>query len=76
MSVTDTGIGMSADEIEVARAPFGQVDSKLARRFEGTGLGLPLTKSFVELHDGKMTITSERGVGTMVSVHIPASRVG
>jgi len=76
MSVTDTGIGMSADEIEVAMVPFGQVDSKLARSFEGTGLGLPLTNSFVALHDGKMTITSEPGVGTTVSVLIPASRVG
>lgn len=76
MSVTDTGIGMSADEIELSLTPFGQVDSTLARSFDGTGLGLPLSKSFVELHDGKMTVASEPGVGTTVSVIIPASRVG
>ena len=74
LSVTDSGIGMSAEEIEVAMVPFGQVDSKLARRYDGTGLGLPLTKSFVELHDCQLRISSEVGKGTKVSVHIPAER--
>ena len=74
LSVTDSGIGMTADEIEVAMVPFGQVDSKLARRYDGTGLGLPLTKSFVELHDGTLRITSKPGEGTTVAVHIPAER--
>ena len=74
LSVTDSGIGMSAEEIEIAMVPFGQVDSKLARRYDGTGLGLPLTKSFVELHDCQLRISSEVGKGTKVSVHIPAER--
>ena len=73
--VQDTGIGMSEQEVKIALTPFGQVDSKLARRFEGTGLGLPLTKSFVELHAGTMTIKSKRGEGTVVSVLIPSDRV-
>ena len=75
ITIKDTGIGMKDIDIETALTPFGQVDSKLARSYEGTGLGLPLTKSFVEMHDGKLTITSEPGVGTKVAVRIPAGRV-
>ena len=75
IAVEDNGIGMSASEIHTALTPFGQVDSKLARRFEGTGLGLPLTKSFVELHAGTLSIASTPGKGTTVSVHIPPNRV-
>jgi two-component system cell cycle sensor histidine kinase PleC len=59
ISVTDTGIDMSKDDIAVALAPFGQVDSRLARRFEGTGIGLPLAKAPVELHGGVLAIESE-----------------
>lgn len=64
--VRDTGIGMSAAEIPVALAPFGQIDSTLARKNRGTGLGLPLAKSLVDLHGGQLDITSEPGVGTTV----------
>jgi signal transduction histidine kinase/HAMP domain-containing protein len=72
--VDDTGIGMSPDDIAVALTPFGQVDSTLARRYEGTGLGLPLTKALVELHGGSITIDSEPGRGTSVTVAIPTSQ--
>jgi PAS domain S-box-containing protein len=75
IAIKDNGIGMSAQEIKIALTPFGQVDSKLARRFEGTGLGLPLTRSFIELHAGTMDITSERGKGTLISIRIPVNRV-
>jgi signal transduction histidine kinase len=71
LSVTDTGIGMSPEDVLVAMAPFGQVDSRLARRYEGTGLGLPLTNALVELHGGTLTIDSERGRGTTVTVMLP-----
>ena len=54
--VADTGIGMTAQEAEQAMQPFRQIDSSLSRRYQGTGLGLPLTKSLVELHDGSMRI--------------------
>jgi len=74
ISVQDTGIGMSAEGLKIALIPFGQVDASLARRFDGTGLGLSLTKSFVELHGGTLHITSKIGVGTTVAVHIPAER--
>jgi len=71
IAVADTGIGMSADDIAVALTPFGQVDKGLARRYEGTGLGLPLTKAFVELHGGTLTIDSAHGRGTTVTAIIP-----
>ncbi len=69
--VKDTGIGMSADEIAVALTPFAQVDSKLARAYDGTGLGLPLVKSFVELHGGSLAVASEPGGGTVVTARFP-----
>lgn len=65
-SVTDTGIGMTADEIAVALTPFGQVDSSRTRWREGTGLGLPIARSLVEMHGGKFEILSEKNVGTEV----------
>jgi signal transduction histidine kinase len=73
--VTDTGIGMSADEVAIAMQPFRQIDSDLARKHEGTGLGLPLTKALVELHGGTMTMRSEKGRGTEVVVTLPPRRV-
>ena len=63
--------GMRPEEIPIALAPFGQVDSSLARKYEGTGLGLPLTKAFVDLHGGTMDIASEVGIGTTVTVTFP-----
>jgi signal transduction histidine kinase len=72
IAVADTGIGMSAEEIPIALAPFGQIDSNLTRRYEGTGLGLPLTKALVDLHGGTLTITSAPGQGTTVTVSLPS----
>ena len=51
--------------------PFGQVDNRLERRYEGTGLGLPLTRAFVELHGGAMRFDSARDQGTRVTVTFP-----
>jgi signal transduction histidine kinase len=70
--VADDGIGMAPEDIPKALAEFGQVDSELARKHAGTGLGLPLTKALVELHGGTLEIQSELGVGTTVTVHLPA----
>ncbi|CAA7626122.1 ATP-binding protein [Magnetospirillum sp. SS-4] len=69
--IQDTGIGMSDDEVVVALEPFRQVDGGLGRRYEGTGLGLPLVRAFVELHGGSMEIASSKGAGTTVSVRLP-----
>lgn len=73
--VTDTGIGMSASEIEVALSPFGQIDSKLARKHQGTGLGLPITRSLARLHGGEISIESESNKGTTITATFPAERL-
>ncbi|WP_198598210.1 sensor histidine kinase [Mangrovicella endophytica] len=71
LSVSDTGIGIAAEEIGKLGQPFTQVSSGLARRYNGTGLGLSLVKAFAELHRGSMAIASEPRVGTMVTVRLP-----
>jgi signal transduction histidine kinase len=73
--VADTGIGIAPDKLSVALAPFGQIESGLDRKYEGTGLGLPLAKRLVELHGGVMELTSEPGKGTVVTAHFPKERV-
>ena len=75
LSVSDTGIGIPADHIERVLQPFAQVDTSLARKFEGTGLGLPLTKSLVELHGGILELDSKPDQGTTVRVIFDRSRV-
>ena len=56
-------------------APFGQVDSALSRKYEGTGLGLPLTRALAELHGATLELTSELGAGTTATVRFPAERI-
>ena len=73
--VLDTGVGIAFEDIPKALAPFQQIDSGLNRRHKGTGLGLPLTKSLIELHGGYLDLQSEVGVGTTVTVRFPAERV-
>lgn len=70
--VRDSGIGMSEDEINIALTPFGQVDGSRTRWREGTGLGLPIAKSLIELHGGKLEIKSIQGRGTEVAVLLPS----
>lgn len=68
VSVRDTGIGMDPEDVDVAFQPFAQVDNRLERRYEGTGLGLPLTKALVDLHRGVIRIDSARGRGTCITI--------
>ncbi|HYG86493.1 MAG TPA: ATP-binding protein [Azospirillum sp.] len=75
LSVRDTGIGMSAEEIPRALSMFGQIESSMTRTHEGTGIGLPLAKALTELHDGRLVIESEPNQGTTVSLHFPPARV-
>lgn len=75
MTVKDTGIGMSSKDIPRAMAVFGQVDNERSRQYEGTGLGLPLTKKLVELMRGQFTLMSEEGLGTTVTARFPLQRV-
>ncbi len=73
--IADTGIGMTADNIKKALTPFGQVESSLSRKYDGTGLGLPLSRSLIELHGGRLTIESEPGAGTKVTLIFPTKRI-
>jgi signal transduction histidine kinase len=73
--IADTGIGIAPGDIPKVFTPFTQLDSKISRNGEGTGLGLPLTKALVELHGGQLSLESEVGVGTTVTVRLPAARI-
>jgi PAS domain S-box-containing protein len=75
LTVADTGIGMSTEEIARVMQPFHQVDNSYSRRYEGTGLGLSVTQSLVDLHGAEMTIASEVGRGTTITVAVPGWRV-
>jgi len=75
IGVIDSGIGIAPDDIPVALAPFGQIESALSRKHQGTGLGLPLTKALVELHGGTLDLQSELNSGTTVTLTFPSSRV-
>jgi signal transduction histidine kinase/PAS domain-containing protein len=69
--VRDTGIGMTPAEITKAMRPYGQIGSALVKNAEGTGLGLPLVKSLIELHGGTFEIASVKDEGTVMTVHFP-----
>lgn len=73
--VRDTGIGMKEDDIPKALERFGQVDSALHRKYEGTGLGLPISKTLIELHGGTLKLESKLNIGTTAVIHLPADRV-
>ena len=75
LSISDTGIGMTPDEIKIAKRPFGQVDTSLSKRHEGSGLGLPLVTAFTEKLQATMTIDSQPGVGTRVNILFPPEKV-
>ncbi|HEY2068575.1 MAG TPA: ATP-binding protein [Rhizomicrobium sp.] len=74
LSVADTGIGMTPEQIPLALEPFRQIDSPLSRTEEGTGLGLSLVKALTEQHDGTLEIESAPGRGTTARVLFPARR--
>jgi two-component system cell cycle sensor histidine kinase PleC len=74
ITVRDTGIGMDPERIGHALEPFKQLDSRLSRRFEGFGLGLPLANALVRLHEGTLGIESVPGEGTTVTICFPAER--
>jgi len=73
--VIDTGIGIALKDIPKALSQFGQIDSSLARHHEGSGLGLPLAKALIEIHGGSLDVQSKLGVGTTVTVRLPAERI-
>ena len=73
--VTDTGIGMNDDGIKIALEPFRQIESAQSRKYDGTGLGLPLARGLMELHGGSLALTSVPNTGTTATVTFPPSRV-
>ena len=75
ISISDTGVGIARSDLARVMDPFYQVDSKLSRKYQGTGLGLSLTRSLVELHDGQIELDSEIGRGTTATVSFAAQRL-
>ncbi|MGO8917049.1 MAG: PAS-domain containing protein [Stellaceae bacterium] len=75
LTVEDTGIGIAKHDLDKAMRPFGQIDSRLARKYQGTGLGLPLARSMAELHGGKLELDSAPGQGTTATIWLPPSRI-
>jgi PAS domain S-box-containing protein len=73
--VRDTGVGMSPEDVARVGEPFLQLDGRLSRKYEGTGLGLVIAKRLVELHGGELKVQSVLGVGTTVTATLPAARV-
>jgi signal transduction histidine kinase len=76
LAVSDTGIGMAPEAAAAALEPFRQIDSTLSRKFEGAGLGLPIARALIELHDGSLSIESAVAEGTTVTMLLPAERIG
>jgi cell cycle sensor histidine kinase DivJ len=74
--VSDTGIGIPADKLALIGQPFMQVENEYTRKYEGTGLGLSLVKGLVALHGGSLTIQSQPGEGTVITVRIAADGSG
>ena len=74
LSVSDTGIGIAKDDIGKLAKPFAQIESQHSKTFQGTGLGLALSKSLIELHGGSLQIDSELGRGTVVSFTLPVRK--
>jgi PAS domain S-box-containing protein len=73
--VRDNGPGMTEAEVAIALEPFGQVDASITRRYQGTGLGLPLARRLAELHGGGLEVHSAKGAGTTVVIWLPADRL-
>jgi PAS domain S-box-containing protein len=75
ISVTDTGIGIAGEDLEHLFKPFSQIDSGLARKFEGTGLGLAMVKLLADLHGGSVAVESAIGTGSRFTVWLPLRRL-
>lgn len=75
ISVSDTGVGMSEEELKKAMTAFGQTKASRESNMQGTGLGLNITRSLIELHGGKLVVESEPGKGTDVILRLPRSRL-
>ena len=72
--IRDRGIGMSEEDLEVAKSRFGRIESSAQSKYPGTGLGLPLASDLTRLHGGQLDIESQVGEGTTVVVLFPPER--
>jgi signal transduction histidine kinase len=70
-TVTDQGIGIAPEDLPRLFQPFTQVDSTLNRQYEGMGIGLAIVKQIVELHDGRVIVESDLGIGSIFSIELP-----
>ncbi len=75
ITVTDNGVGIAPEDVDLAFSPFGRIRNAGAEDVEGTGLGLPLVRAFARLHDAELLVDSEVGRGTRVSLRFPAERL-
>src|SRR5690606_19122372 len=75
VEITDTGVGMTEEELAKAMQPFGQVETELDRDTSGTGLGLSIVQALVDLHKGRFMIASQKSKGTTVKMVFPKERV-
>ena len=75
VAVSDNGVGIPDDKLASVMEPFGQAENAYARAHGGVGLGLPIVKSLIELHAGRIAIASVLGEGTTARIHLPAERV-
>ena len=75
IEVSDTGIGIEAEDLALVREPFRQVENHLSRKYQGSGLGLAITDAQMRLHDGQLELTSTIGQGTTVTLWFPPTRV-
>lgn len=71
ISISDTGQGMTENEVDTALRPFGQVNAGFDKQHEGTGLGLPISNELTKMHNGVLQVQSSKGVGTTVSIVLP-----
>jgi signal transduction histidine kinase len=71
LTISDTSIGIAPEDLGRLGQPFEQVETALSRRYGGAGLGLALSRSLVELHDGTLEISSTPGMGTTVRIALP-----
>jgi len=75
LRVHDTGVGMGPDQVRTALTPFGQIEDPFQKSHPGVGLGLPLAKRLMEVHQGSLEVDSAPGIGTTVTLYFPADRV-
>jgi signal transduction histidine kinase len=74
IAITDTGIGISPDNLQRLFQPFSQADTSLSRKYNGMGLGLAFVKRIIELHGGRIEATSELGVGSCFKIYLPCGQ--